>query len=756
MTPQKFDEPIRCISKQGQRVWVQLTFPHFASTVWNIREEVQAADEDAVEELEALAQKVEVSKCRYRRKEFWRVVHKDEDIAEKFPFDPSDNGTIKTALLEALSFQHRYGEKHDFVSCLLVPELKEHLDSAGLPRKGSAEILRSNLLKHLMTKKDTPSKTSQAKLCDGLQIAKAAKPQQEKGKAEDFAKEKPAEKQGKDEGHPKGTMWVATSGKFDRCSLGHSSQMDRENKLEESIRAGIMRAVIEGDHVQATNVGKDSLAEDLAAQCKNVLTQNPFASESDEVQNVQALFLQVGRFNSVVAGLMKHCGYSSISKFQKCDTWKLCRMVFMHFTSFCDEASGILKKGLRSAVESGSMDKWKEVLEEEMRDLELVDTYMVTSLLGHEDVLDALGELKEWKDGLKSVENDIAKKPQTLSVTRGRPVNQETQTKLNLVQKKLKKMKAVDGNLVAEQAFEMLKKLPSRSESLGSSLEGPGVEPQEGPDKSAKTAKKKKKTQKSSLKIKDRYLRQKGDELRLKKKIEIVEWGLKNESTVQGSIDAALKRQFEDYRSRRYAHWRKLYFVQKWKDVPPEVAAKCSTLPNKYRAKVHQPLKGPGNGHYGLPPEVEAELQRLLEELTEGKNATMRRSDKVCYKDIDSTLEYLKTEVNRQAQSLQQEIQSKNQKLLLDFCSGKINEQDLCAKWSNEPRLVKNKDFHHMRKNFVKKLGWSKQACNTSGSYLPYDDAKMARLLSCNECTTALYLQLTFIARFLFDTCAIY
>ena len=89
-----------------------------------------------------------------------------------------------------------------------------------------------------------------------------------------------------------------------------------------------------------------------------------------------------------------------------------------------------------------------------------------------------------------------------------------------------------------------------------------------------------------------------------------VEWALQNESSVQGSIDKAIREQFSDYNSRRYSHWRKAYFEQNWPMVPASVAVKVSQLPNKYRAKARVPLKGPGAKAYDLDPQLEEELTR--------------------------------------------------------------------------------------------------------------------------------------------------
>lgn len=206
MSPCKFDEPLRCVSKQGPRIWMQIVDPQFASTVWNIREKVMAVDENAVEKLEALAQEGQISKCKYRKTNFWRVNHKEEDIQEKFYFNASENGTIKKALMNALDFQYRYGEKHDFVSCLLVAELREYLDSEKLSRTGSCEVLRSRCLKHLLTQKDTPSNAAKANPSKPQEIAKAAKAPQEKGNVEEPVKEKPPEKQGEGKGGPRGEV----------------------------------------------------------------------------------------------------------------------------------------------------------------------------------------------------------------------------------------------------------------------------------------------------------------------------------------------------------------------------------------------------------------------------------------------------------------------------------------------------------------------------------------------------------------------
>ena len=88
-----------------------------------------------------------------------------------------------------------------------------------------------------------------------------------------------------------------------------------------------------------------------------------------------------------------------------------------------------------------------------------------------------------------------------------------------------------------------------------------------------------------------------------------VEWVLKHEHSITGSIDVAVSEHFPDYRSRRLSHWRRLYFEQDWASIPFHVASKYSQVPNKYRKLVHAPLKGPGSA-YQLPSGIEELVER--------------------------------------------------------------------------------------------------------------------------------------------------
>ena len=122
-------------------------------------------------------------------------------------------------------------------------------------------------------------------------------------------------------------------------------------------------------------------------------------------------------------------------------------------------------------------------------------------------------------------------------------------------------------------------------------------------------------------------------------------------------------------------------------------------------------------------------LGRQLVDLTTGPCEAMPRSDRVSQADIVSTVDYLAGEVNLKSQKLKEEVQKSNRDLLEQYAMGSASADDLLKGWQSEPLQIRSKDVKNLAKKFMKKKKWSKQTCNTSGSYLSFNDAKMVEYL---------------------------
>ena len=204
-----------------------------------------------------------------------------------------------------------------------------------------------------------------------------------------------------------------------------------------------------------------------------------------------------------------------------------------------------------------------------------------------------------------------------------------------------------------------------------------------------------------------------------------VRWGLANEGLVRGSIDRAMMEQFPDYRSRRYSHWRKLYHKYDWESIPDAVAARISQIPNRYRLKPGCKKKGPASKNYELPPELEGALKDQIDRLVDGEHACMPRAEHVTVADVTHTLEWLCDEINAEVKHQSIEVSDENRQLVQQYQRGTISKEELADSFKNQPKKLVIKDYKHLARKFLKKNKFSKQACNTSGNYLPFDDERM-------------------------------
>ena len=76
-----------------------------------------------------------------------------------------------------------------------------------------------------------------------------------------------------------------------------------------------------------------------------------------------------------------------------------------------------------------------------------------------------------------------------------------------------------------------------------------------------------------------------------------------------------------------------------------------------------------------------------------------------------------------------EEIAEKNTTLLQQWVDGEVNDTELIKQWIKPPKKMEAKTTHHLATKFLKEKRWSRQAANTSGNYLDYQDPKMQQML---------------------------
>ena len=116
---------------------------------------------------------------------------------------------------------------------------------------------------------------------------------------------------------------------------------------------------------------------------------------------------------------------------------------------------------------------------------------------------------------------------------------------------------------------------------------------------------------------------------------------------------------------------------------------------------------------------------RQLKVLVEGEKACMPRSEMVKVTDVAHTLEWICRRVNAAIGEQSAHASEENKQLLAAFVRQEITEEELATSWKTPQKPVKVKSFKSYAKKFLKSNGYTKQATNTAGNYLSYDDGKM-------------------------------
>eukprot|EP00438_Fugacium_kawagutii_P023058 Skav217734 [mRNA] locus=scaffold906:22623:24710:+ [translate_table: standard] len=519
----------------------------------------------------------------------------------------------------------------------------------------------------------------------------------------------------------KSPRWIPSSGKWNRCQLGQADQMAKLEKVQEAIKASVSNLRVGPEPL--TKSMRESQVQALLEACKSRMK----APEDEGLQKeAQSALLQVGKNNATIAYILKSLGYKSITKFPPTfDTTKACHLAFLHLSSFIEDARVALRKGNEENIKHGALDAWKDVLAEKM------DNYAglpcLVAISQHDDVLDGLSELAKQRSEITSVQEKASTNPSVIQTGRGaerRSEQVKSRKQVQALKRKLSDLSHTDDGGEAQLALEHIQK--EETSFLEKEKEENEKDDSEAVKKAGgKRGSKKKIQKKSNPKRNQRYHRSKGDELRLIAKRAIVRWANANEAHVKGSLDKAVKAQFPEYSSRRLSHWRRQYETLEWETIPDHVAAKISQIPNKYRVARGAKVKGPKPENYKLPSNLEDLLQRQLEGLVEGEASCMPRSEQVKMSDLQHTVSWLCEQVNTAVGEEVTEINKQNKELLLSYVRGEIAKEEVAKAWKHEPPKIKAVSMKHLARKFAKNMGYSKQATNTSGNYLEYDDEKM-------------------------------
>lgn len=300
--------------------------------------------------------------------------------------------------------------------------------------------------------------------------------------------------------------WTSKGGKFDRCQLGHAAQLQRIKELEEAIKAAVFESAGATETLGTMQARQqDTEVKAAIESCRKVL-QAAYPQEHREV--ALSSLLCVAKFDYRVAHIIRSLGYNTRQKFPpNFDFESACKKTFFLLSPFLQQVQASLKRGNNANIEAGSATAWQAVVKQELAWCE--DTNCLKEVLEKDDIMDARGIAARGEEEVASLVKEAKKKAHPVQT--GRPVTSKNK-KLALLKRKLSEM----SQSTDSSAGEALRKMEQdeKDEAPDHKHE---VDIQKGGGKQKKATKRKK-----TKKVKGRYKRQPGDELRLIKKREIV------------------------------------------------------------------------------------------------------------------------------------------------------------------------------------------------------------------------------------------
>ena len=83
---------------------------------------------------------------------YFRVTDRELTMSEKYYYPAGGADDMKKALMKALDFLVKVAAAKDYVLCLQLGQLKNYLTEHKLPFKGTAAVLKTSVLNHLVSK----------------------------------------------------------------------------------------------------------------------------------------------------------------------------------------------------------------------------------------------------------------------------------------------------------------------------------------------------------------------------------------------------------------------------------------------------------------------------------------------------------------------------------------------------------------------------------------------------------------------------
>ena len=141
-------------------------------------------------------------------------------------------------------------------------------------------------------------------------------------------------------------------------------------------------------------------------------------------------------------------------------------------------------------------------------------------------------------------------------------------------------------------------------------------------------------------------------------------------------------------------------------------------------------MKGPKTSKFNIPSKIEEAVVNHIEALVEGENSCMTRSEHISTRDLQESLTWICDHVNDAVDQEGVKVQKRNQDLLAKYTRDEVSLGDVVDGIEKAPQRIVAKSMRHVAARFRKKHAYSKQSCNTSGNYLPFDDPLMQECLA--------------------------
>ena len=291
--------------------------------------------------------------------------------------------------------------------------------------------------------------------------------------------------------------WVAESGKFDRCQLGHANQLSRLADLDKVI-SDCAAALTSPLCSSGVDQDQDKQNGMVLTACQAVLEE----PENQELRSeAMSGLLKRAKSDTSVAYIIRCLGFTTTKRFPAdFDVVSACEKAFLLLSSFLKRAEECLKRGNIANVKECSMTAWKAVFH---NDLEaFAKTPAFKKVADHDNILDAMQVVSGMVSDTKKLQDEAKNKGRPIQT--GRPARTEDEKKLTAVKRKLKEMSRDDEDSPAQTALRKLE------------------EEEKAKKEQKKSSKKHRKAKKRPRKGLKPYKRKSGDELRLAKKREIV------------------------------------------------------------------------------------------------------------------------------------------------------------------------------------------------------------------------------------------